>query len=86
MRASNGSSKETPEPPKNNNSTVILLLGTIADTTWRMFVPTLGLAAVGLWADTSWDTGPLWSLVGVFMGIAIAALLVRQQFKTIQKI
>jgi len=75
---------DTPIPPPDS-STVILLLGTIADTTWRMFVPTLGFAALGLWADVSWNTGPLWSLTGVFTGIVIAGLLVRQQFKKIQK-
>lgn len=72
-------------PPPPDRSTVILLLGTIADTTWRMFAPTLGLAALGLWCDEQWKTGPLWSLVGVFTGIGIAALLVRQQFKRINK-
>ncbi len=76
--------RDAPSPP--DRSTVILLLGTIADTTWRMFVPTLGLAALGLWADESWTTGPLWSLIGVFTGIGIASLLVRQQFKTIKRL
>lgn len=82
MGTSQHKSDATP-PPKT--STVVLLLGTIADTTWRMFAPTLGLAALGLWADESWTTGPLWSLTGVFTGIVIAGLLIRQQFKTIQK-
>lgn len=73
------------EVPPPDSSTVILLLGTIADTTWRMFVPTLGLAALGLWTDDSLKTGPLWSLTGVLTGIVIAALLIRQQFKQIKK-
>lgn len=48
-------------------------------------MPTLGLAALGLWTDDHNNTGPLWSLAGVFTGIGIAALLVRQQFKRINK-
>jgi hypothetical protein len=84
MRAPNDKASGTSDEPPVK-STVLLLLATIVDTTWRMFVPTLGLAAAGLWADTSWGTGPLWSLVGVFSGIAIAALLVRKQFKNLAK-
>lgn len=49
-------------------------------------MPTLGLAALGLWTDDRQGTGPLWSLIGVFTGIGIAALLVRQQFKRIKKL
>lgn len=82
MREPSDTPSGTPRPPKH--STVVLLLATMLDTTWRMFVPTLGLAALGLWADTSWSTGPLWSLTGVFTGIAIATLLVRKQFKKVQ--
>ena len=77
MRASDGSSEETPTPP--NQSAVILLLGTMADTTWRMFVPTLSGTGLGLWADNINHTGPLWTLIGLAIGVAITSLLVRQQ-------
>jgi hypothetical protein len=50
-----------------------------------MFVPTLGLTALGLWADDSQGTGPFWSLTGVTVGIVIAALLVRQQFRNVKE-
>ncbi|MBC7512549.1 AtpZ/AtpI family protein [Candidatus Saccharibacteria bacterium] len=83
MREPNDIPSGTPRPPKN--STVVLLLGTMLDTTWRMFGPTLGLAALGLWADTRSGTGPLYSLLGVGIGIVIAALLVRHQFKKVKE-
>ncbi len=82
MRAPDDTPSGTPRPPER--TTVVLLLATMLDTTWRMFVPTLGLTALGLWADTSWGTGPLWSLVGVTIGIVIAALLIRQQFRNVK--
>jgi Ca2+/H+ antiporter len=84
MRAPNSSESSTPPPP-NNTSTVILLLSDIANTTWRMFAPTLILTGLGLWIDTNWHTIPLWSLIGVVTGVIIAALLIRQQFKNISK-
>ena len=82
MKEPNDRSSGTSRPPER--STVVLLLATMLDTTWRMFVPVLGLAALGLWADTKWQTGPLWSLIGVTIGIAIAALLIRKQFKNVK--
>jgi hypothetical protein len=83
MRASDGSSEETPTPP--NQSAVILLLGTMADTTWRMFLPTLGGTGLGLWADNGSHTGPLWTLVGLGIGIVITSLLVRQQLTRVKQ-
>ncbi len=75
--------QDTPSAPPR--MTVILLLGDIADTTWRMFVPTLGLAGLGLWVDKTWHTGPLWSLSGVALGVLLAALLVRAQFAKVKR-
>lgn len=80
MRASDGSSKETPEPPKDS-STVILLLGTIADTTWRMFVPTLAGIVGGFFLDRHFDTSPWLFAVGTIIGCIIAGLLIKQQLK-----
>lgn len=83
MSSSSNKGDKAPTPP--NHSTVILLLADIADTTWRMFVPTLALAALGLWADTTYQTGPWLSLAGVLVGCGIAALLIKKQFKRINE-
>ena len=81
MRASNGSSKETPEPPKNNNSTVILLLGSMADTTWRMFVPTLAGITGGYALDNTLSTTPWLFAIGTILGCIVAGLLIRKQLR-----
>lgn len=82
MSTSSDKSDDSPTPPNSHNtSTVILLLGIAADTTWRMFVPVLGLTALGVWGDRSFGTKPWLTVVGLAIGTAIAALLVRNQLK-----
>ena len=63
---------------------VILLLGTMADTTWRMFVPTIGGLLLGFWADASWGTRPWLTILGLILGTAITALLIRKQLRSVQ--
>ncbi len=85
MREPNDTSNGAPSEPPNNNSTVLLLLGTIADTTWRMFVPIVGLMLLGLWVDKSHGTLP-WATIGLtILGIAIAAELIRRQLMNVKK-
>jgi hypothetical protein len=74
---------DTPTTPPDR-STVILLLSDIADTTWRMFVPTLGGTGLGLWADSSLHTTPWLGVLGLVLGIVITAALMRQQFKKVK--
>jgi len=63
----------------SQKSTVILLFMIAADTTWRMFVPIIGGTALGVWADNTITDKPLATVIGIMVGIIIAALLVRQQ-------
>ena len=51
----------------------------MADTTWRMFVPTVGLLLLGRVADRHFGTNPWLMLAGVALGAAIATLLVKRQ-------
>ncbi|HEY1085290.1 MAG TPA: AtpZ/AtpI family protein [Candidatus Saccharimonadales bacterium] len=69
---------DTPAAPPDH-STVVFMLGTIADTTWRMFVPTVGLMCGGYWADQTFGTKPWLFIVGLVVGSGIAILLVKQQ-------
>lgn len=62
-----------------DKSAVILLFTIAADTTWRMFVPIIGGTILGVWADNTMASKPLWTIVGIAVGVVVAALLVRQQ-------
>lgn len=73
----------TTTPP--DSSTVVLLLGTIGDTTWRMFIPTIGLALVGDSLDRAFGTKPWLLLVGFALGSLIAARLVQKQLQKVKK-
>jgi hypothetical protein len=74
--AKNSDDKKAP-PEK---STVILLFNIVADTTWRMFVPTFGGTALGLWAEAQWHIKPWGGIAGLGIGIVITAFLVRQLY------
>lgn len=64
---------------------VLVLFGTVADTTWRMFVPTLAGLALGLWADSAFGTKPLFTLAGVILGVVVCLGLIYIQMKGVDK-
>jgi hypothetical protein len=70
-------------PP--DSSTVILLLLTIADTTWRLFIPSIGFTVAGLLLDKQFGTTPWIMIAGIILGIIVAILLVRAQLKKVEK-
>lgn len=80
MSTSHKSSDEPQVPPKS--STVILL--PLLDTTWRMFVPSIGFTSLGVWLDSKFHTAPWLMLAGVVAGLTVAALAVRMQLKKIE--
>ena len=82
MSTSPNDSDDKSVPP--SSSTVILLLATIGDTTWRMFVPTVGLTVIGVLLDQQFDTLPWISLGGLLIGSIIAGFLIRQQLRKVK--
>jgi hypothetical protein len=70
-------------PP--DTSTVILLLTTIGDTTWRMFVPTIGLLILGLLADKWLHTKPWIMIAGLALGSYLSYVLVKRQIKRVKE-
>lgn len=64
---------------------VLVLFSTVADTTWRMFVPTLLGLALGLWADSTFYTKPLFTLIGVIVGVIVCLGLIYVQMKGVKK-
>lgn len=85
MREPSDTSNGAPSEPPKDTSTVLLLLGTIADTTWRMFVPIVGLMLLGLWVDSTYRTLPWATISLTILGIAIAAELIRRQLTNVKK-
>jgi hypothetical protein len=62
-------------------STVFVIMGTIADTTWRMFTPVIGLLILGIWLDNKTHHKPWFTLAGVLIGFAISIALVALQYR-----
>lgn len=56
-----------------------VILATIGDTTWRMFVPSVGCTLLGVWLDSMLSTKPWLMVVGIIFGVAAAAMLVHRQ-------
>lgn len=83
MGTSQNDGEKKPVPP--DQSTVVLLLGTIGDTTWRMFIPTIGLTVLGLLADKWLYTTPWAMTVGIVLGALLAYVLVRRQIKKVKQ-
>lgn len=67
-----------------NRSTAILLFSTLVDTTWRLFVPTIGLTLIGVAADNYWDTKPWITVIGIIVGTVLAFGLILQQLKKVK--
>lgn len=59
----------------------IALIASMADTTWRMFLPTLPLIVAGDYFDKQYGTKPWFMLLGAVVGGIIAAWLIRQQLR-----
>lgn len=68
-----------PKTPPEKSSTVVFM--TMADTTWRMFVPGIGGTFLGIWADRTFGTTPWLLLLGALIGLIIAGVAVRLQYK-----
>lgn len=58
---------------------------TFLDTTWRIAVPVILCAALGIWADRSWGTKPWLTLLAVVAGFALAGLLLKRQLDAVTK-
>jgi F0F1-type ATP synthase assembly protein I len=57
----------------------------LADVTWRLAVPVIGLSVLGIVADTSWGTKPWLTLLGSILGFVIAGKLVSLQIRRVTR-
>ena len=65
----------------SSRGSALYLIATMADTTWRMFVPTVGLLLIGNWLDGKYHTKPWLLLIGAMIGAGIATYLVKRQLQ-----
>ena len=70
---------------KTDVDATAIMMQTIIGTTWRMFVPSIGLMLVGLWADLVLHTKPWLIFVGIIVGLATSAGLIYQQVRFIKQ-
>lgn len=66
-------------------SSVVLLFLTIIDTTWRMFVPVIGFALVGVRLDILFEKAPICMVTMIFVGIVCSAILVKSQLARVKR-
>lgn len=77
--------KQKPETSApSNHPTVALLIGTALDTTWRMFIPTIGGTVLGVMIDRNFGSTPLATIIGVVIGVGLAGLLIYRQLKKVK--
>ena len=62
-----------------------LLTKTMISTTWRMFLPTVGLTLLGLWLDNVSGMKMRWLLAGIISGAIISVILVVLQIAKIKQ-
>lgn len=72
----------TNDKPDGQDHTATLLL-TLADTTWRMLIPTALLAAVGVFMDLKFGTKPWITLASIPVGLMASAGLIRRQLRRV---
>ena len=61
------------------SGTVIALQ--LLDTSWRVTLPILGFTYLGIRLDRHNGTSPLYTLIGLFLSLALSTLLVYKQVK-----
>lgn len=62
-----------------------VILKTMGDTTWRMFVPTALFTLLGVWLDSQFGAKPWLMIIGIALGALGAVLLVRRQLVNIKR-
>ena len=76
--------KENPTTERPLNAPMLLLL-TGLDTTWRLFVPTLGGVIGGIAIDTWLNTKPIAMIICLILGTILTIVLVTRQLTTLGK-
>ena len=82
----------SPQPPKKTGQTTkrpvnapMVLFMTALDTTWRLFVPTLGGVFGGIALDDWLQTAPLATIICLILGIIVSTVLTIRQLVNVRK-
>ena len=67
------------------HSSVVLLFLTIIDTTWRLFVPIVGFAIVGVQLDILFKKTPVYMFSMICVGIVCSAVLIKSQLARVKR-
>ena len=67
---------------ESTSSASLVVFATIADTTWRMFVPVFAGALIGYGLDRLLGSRPTGVISGTFLGVGLAIVLVYLQYKS----
>ena len=70
---------------RKQSSPSMVVYATIADTTWRMFVPVFAGALIGYGLDLALSTRPVGVISGTFVGVALAVWLVYLQYQSTKR-
>jgi len=76
----------TQSHPISKKKVGVIFLGTFIDTTWRMFVPTIGMMLIGLWIDNLLNIKFVFMSVMLLAGCGLSYLLIRQQLKNLKEL
>jgi len=74
----------TDRPPTITKGAILLLL-TIADTTWRAFVPTIGGTILGVTLDNVLNTAPLITAISIVVGFSVSIVLIVLQIRSVRR-
>ena len=67
-----------------DSGAMMILARTMIGTMWRMFLPTIGLALLGLWLDNVSGMKMRWLFAGIISGAIISVILVALQIAKIK--
>jgi len=83
--AMNSSPDQTPERDvQRDRRNAYALIMSMADVTWRMFVPSVIFVGLGLWLGLSTHLGPWLAGLGLVVGLTTSFFLVKQQIGAVK--
>ena len=70
---------------KQTSSAVLIFAVTALDTTWRIFVPTLGGVFLGIGLDAWLRTAPIATIFCLLLGFTLSTVLIIRQLTNVRK-